>query len=297
MFLFETNTFKILYTGDIRLSVGSYKKMQRLHTTQGTPKVFNNIYLDTTFFDEDYKYFPSQFESFEEIFRISNKWLKSNSKNIVLLQLPAKYGSEFVFIELAKRTSMPIHVSQDLFDQYKYISEIDKSVTLDASVTRIHACQYNKSCEDYHEGSNKFKLLIKPSAMFWKNWQKDKPISNINENCVRVCYSSHASFQELQDFLNYFQPKTFTPCVVLQKYEFVDLVNKVMFEISNRQTKENKMDLYKGGQENIKKEIYVINKIIKRKFTQVPNPEDRNNACLKKHNFDSELWDESDLIE
>lgn len=270
MFIFETSKINILYTGDIRLSVGAYKKMKRLHRANGYPKVFDNIYLDTTFLDYSYKYFPSQFDSFKEIYHTAIKWLELNSNNIILLHLPARYGSEYVFIELAKRLNMPVHVSTEVFESYKYLSEIDKAVTLDLSATKIHACEYNKSCEAYHSGNNKFKLVIKPTAMFWRGLKKCGSILWRQGNSVRVCYSSHASYDELVDMLYYFKPKIFTPCVVLKNSEFSNVVNKIMHQIQCG-PKEEIQNQFVIKDSCIKKDVYVLKRLLKRKATQTQN--------------------------
>ena len=57
------------------------------------------------------------------------------------LPVPANYGSETVFVAVAKRLGMKIYVSSDAYDIYKNIAEIQGAVTDDPRCTRIHACR------------------------------------------------------------------------------------------------------------------------------------------------------------
>jgi hypothetical protein len=57
------------------------------------------------------------------------------------LPVPANYGSETVFVAVAKRLGMKICVSSDAYSIYKNIAEIREAVTDDQRCTRIHACR------------------------------------------------------------------------------------------------------------------------------------------------------------
>jgi len=57
------------------------------------------------------------------------------------LPVPANYGSEGVFTDVAKRLGMKICVSSDAYNVYKNIAEIQEAVTDDPRCTRIHACR------------------------------------------------------------------------------------------------------------------------------------------------------------
>jgi hypothetical protein len=45
-----------------------------------------------------------------------------------------------VFVEVAKRLRMKVHVKDAAYNVYKNIAEIREAVTDDPSCTRIHAC-------------------------------------------------------------------------------------------------------------------------------------------------------------
>ena len=53
----------------------------------------------------------------------------------------ANYGSEAVFIAVAKRLGMKVCVSNNAYNIYKNIPEIEEAVTDDPRCTRIHACR------------------------------------------------------------------------------------------------------------------------------------------------------------
>lgn len=55
--------------------------------------------------------------------------------------VPANYGSEALFIAVAKRLGMKIHVKDAAYNVYKNIAEIKDAVTDDPLCTKIHACQ------------------------------------------------------------------------------------------------------------------------------------------------------------
>lgn len=57
------------------------------------------------------------------------------------LPIPANYGSEAVFIAVAKRLGMKICVNYDAYKIYQNIAEIQEAVTVDPRSTRIHACR------------------------------------------------------------------------------------------------------------------------------------------------------------
>jgi hypothetical protein len=57
------------------------------------------------------------------------------------LPIPANYGSEAVFIAVAKHLGMKICVSYGAYEIYKNIAEIQEAVTADPRRTRIHACR------------------------------------------------------------------------------------------------------------------------------------------------------------
>lgn len=166
MFYFEGNATRVLYTGDFRLS------SQKNFTTQSSGIRPTIVYLDSTFLDEDYSYFPSREESTARVINLCTEWLAADQRNIVSLWLPANCDSS----------------------------------------TRIHACtgtvrsNRNLSCEKLcNEDSLSFVRTIRPSALRWRGLQPTERFWKESNNLFYVCYSAHSSCNELGAFLAHFQ--------------------------------------------------------------------------------------------
>ncbi|KXJ69156.1 protein artemis-like [Aedes albopictus] len=210
MFLFQTNHHKVLYTGDFRLSPKDLRNILPLRNL--SPDV---IYLDTTFFLPQYRYLPPQSGSLSKLTELCQEWLSLNPQNVVSLKLPALYGSEFLFIELSRRLRHKIHVKREELQSYRFLTSLDDAVTAgDPAGTRIHAClgthsapKGNLPCQPTLDG--KYIRVIRPSALRWRGLNPSDPICRRLRNDreeFSVCYSNHASYGELEDFLRYLRP-------------------------------------------------------------------------------------------
>ncbi|XP_026826260.1 protein artemis isoform X3 [Ooceraea biroi] len=246
MFLFEKrDSGSILYTGDFRINPLDYKKIGPLHFYEGDKKLRKEItamYLDTTFFTPDYASLPTRKESVDVMCKAVTEWLNENSRNVVILECSALYGSEFLYMELSKSLNMCIHVKDRVYKSYCCIPDLACHITNDASSTRVHACM-NKmdrkglACD--HNVSQENILTIVPSTLKWrgKNASVIKEWDNARENTLNVCYSMHASFDELKAFIQYFRPKGLYPCVNPIGIELNDIPNfihQVQNEISKK---------------------------------------------------------------
>ncbi|XP_055586861.1 protein artemis-like isoform X2 [Uranotaenia lowii] len=209
MFLFTTEGNKtILYTGDFRISYKDLRNMIPLRNL-----TLETVYLDSTFLSEHYQYFPSQKESLNAILELVEEWLAKDSRNVISFKLPALYGCEYLFLEIARKLKEKIHVKFSELQQYRFLASLDDTVTADEKQTRIHAClgtKFGFKLPCLGEVEEKFIRLIRPSALRWRNlkiadpfWRK---MSKKRED-YSVCYSNHASFDELIDFLHYLKPK------------------------------------------------------------------------------------------
>ncbi|XP_053698408.1 protein artemis-like [Sabethes cyaneus] len=215
MLLFENQAHQqILYTGDFRLSPKDLRNIVPLRTVH-----LDAVYLDTTFFNRSFSYFPSQSESLAKISSLATEWLARDERNVVAFKLPALYGSEFLFVELYRRLKQKIHVRPEELQQYRYLVSLDDCVTANGKAARIHACQGTNpirtggwtcsSAKEEHDDSRHVRV-IRPSALRWRNLTEGKPfcrrLSESSED-YGVCYSNHASYSELEDFLRYLRPK------------------------------------------------------------------------------------------
>ncbi|KAF2898502.1 hypothetical protein ILUMI_07673 [Ignelater luminosus] len=212
MFLFESEK-TVLYSGDYRVRVSDLKKYCALYSL-GRLKTIDKLYLDTTFCKKSFSKLPLRQESLENIYKIVEEWIKLSKKHIVEIALSARYGSEYLFLELAKHFDMPIHVSSETYSTYKYIPEMDKAVTVKGTETQIHAgCggSMKRSCAQ----DNSLIRVIIPSTLWWENYNFSKGSMIVTEKGeYRVCYSCHASYEEIKDFVLFLQPKSIEPCVV-----------------------------------------------------------------------------------
>uniref|UniRef100_A0A8D8NRU3 Protein artemis n=1 Tax=Culex pipiens TaxID=7175 RepID=A0A8D8NRU3_CULPI len=236
MFLFETERDRnILYTGDFRLSPKDLRSLLPLQSI-----TLHVLYLDTTFFNRTYTYFPSQSESLAKIVQLTKEWLERDPRNVISFRLPALYGSEFLFIELARQLQQRIHVNAQEAQQYRYLASLDDAIT-SADGSRIHAClrtsnaNYRKlPCQP--ELDPKYVRVLRPSALRWRNLKQGESYCwrlRKNEEEFGICYSNHASCGELEDFLRYLKPEEVRFNVVPKEEAAVEMA-KLVEEICPR---------------------------------------------------------------
>lgn len=267
MFIFETTNHRILYTGDFRVILKDLKNLKSFKSLSGVLN-FDALYFDSTFFYQHYFHFPSQVESAEEICKLIQEWISKGSSYLVSLKTPARYGYEYLFIEIARIMKMRIHVDNSEFKKYCYIPEMDNCVTNDGSSTQIHACfdylsnnHKNLKCRKIDDSN--YLRVIRPSAMIWKNWDKTKNIvHSLNDEIYRVCYSNHASYKEIVDMILYLKPKKIEmnvlPSTDSEKLSMQNCILKLMSEY-NSSGLSNTLDSFKSNLtfnfENIKSNI------------------------------------------
>ncbi|XP_053663680.1 protein artemis-like [Anopheles marshallii] len=206
MFYFETKTVRLLYTGDFRHSSDSMAVIKQDHIR---PEI---VYLDTTFLDRDYMYFPTRQQSMSRIIALCTQWLEADQRNIVSLWPPATYGSEELFHQLYTHLHHRIHIYASQRATYNHFETLKDVFTDDPVGARVHACngktmQGEMPCRKENENA-KYLLTIRPSARKWRNLQRDEPFwLEGRKNLWFVCYSSHASSTELVEFLRGLQPE------------------------------------------------------------------------------------------
>lgn len=209
----------------------------------GSPIVIDKMYIDSTFFSKNYLHFPEQFCSTKRVCDIIEEWLSESANHIISLKVPARYGYEYLLINIAKRTKQKIHINDSELVKYKYIPELDHIFTSTTSQSRIHACfdYLNKngkylSCNPQLD--QKLIRVIKPTAMIWKDWQINTDFVQRESNeQFRICYSNHSSYTEISDFLKYLKPKSVEFNVVpkdqFKQKEMLDELNKIMKSVDD----------------------------------------------------------------
>ena len=264
MFLFETGEDQtkknILYTGDFRWENYSFEGIQALHDSEGNTIPIHEMYLDTTFCSLNYKEFPTRLEAIQRIWEIVHSWIRKNgmyrrkrAKHVVLFHLPAQFGSEAILKYIYEQSSnkWKIHVSQGKFNEYLCIEDLGECTSSNSDEAQwIHACSWNKSfsgsksINDRIESSSTipcqegpFEVCqIRPSAMYFKTSRlertEDKVVKCVGGQSYRVCYSSHSSLTELQDFVNYFKPNLIFPCALPKGMTHQDVLKLLSSDIT-----------------------------------------------------------------
>ena len=264
MFLFEIGEDQtkknILYTGDFRMENQSLEGIQSLHDASGNALLIDEMYLDTTFCSLNYKEFPPRVEAIQRIWEIVHSWVRKNgmyrhkrAKHVVLFHLPAQFGSEAILRYIYEQSSnkWKIHVSQGKFDEYLCIEDLGECTNSNPEEAQwIHACSWhnftsgNKSNCSREESSRMipcqegpFEVCqIRPSAMYFKTSRlervDDKVVKCVGGQSYRVCYSSHSSLTELQEFVNYFRPKLIFPCALPKGMTHQDVLKLLSSDIA-----------------------------------------------------------------
>ncbi|XP_014477284.1 PREDICTED: protein artemis [Dinoponera quadriceps] len=249
MFLFERADKSILYTGDFRINSSDFAKIAPLHLHGGfkkpSPRKLTKVYLDTTFLDPDFATFPTRKDSISVMCDVIANWLATGPRNIVILECSANYGPEFLFMELSRFFSKPIHVKRNVYNNYCRIPDLSCHITNDPS-TPIHACmskreaRWGLKCRP--DVLKKHTLTVVPSTCKWKG--KDTSVigtwDDVRERTFNLCFSMHSSFEELKAFVQYFKPDEIFPCVCpkhLERYIY-DLLEEI-----KRKPEEEKKDV------------------------------------------------------
>ncbi|XP_055911819.1 protein artemis-like [Eupeodes corollae] len=203
MFIFETAAQTVLYTGDFRVLRSHFHQYDFIKM-----KTIDTVYLDSTFLSEIFNEFPTQRESISEICSLIREWLDKHSENKILIEMPAQYGVEFLFIAIEQELNQKIFVDEKQWQKYIYLPAMDNCISPDIQECRI-LTKFKGFQEKKCEYSANRLRVIKPSAMFWKNWKRGQPIvmQMGDRNEYRVAYSNHCSCLELKEFLEFVQPK------------------------------------------------------------------------------------------
>ncbi|XP_072181650.1 protein artemis-like [Diadema setosum] len=209
MFLFEGEQGSVLYTGDFRLAKGEVARLEPLHSGSRVKDV-KSVYLDTTFCVPEALHIPSREASKDALLGLVERQITRSPGHMVKLACKAKYGYEFLFVEMSKTFHQKVHVSEGVMKQYERVPELARHLTTDGSSTQIHACRYS-SCS--LESASDV-MLVQPSTMwFTSNARPDDVVRKVG-NRYRLCFSFHSSYSEVRDFLGYIRPKYVYPNVV-----------------------------------------------------------------------------------
>lgn len=162
------------------------------------------MYLDSSFLKKCYPEFPTQTESIKKICDLITEWTSISPQHKVIIRIPAQYGSEFLFMEIGRKLKQKIYVANEQLEKYIFFPDMDQCISSDLKECNIFSLQKH---EKTMFGSFHYRI-IQPSALFWKNWTRGQPIcKEEHKNTIRVAYSSHSSYTELKDFIEFVKPK------------------------------------------------------------------------------------------
>ena len=241
MFLIIGDAGTVLYTGDFRYHVGDTKRLRSLFAPSGDRLYsIRSVYVDTTFCTSAAIHIPSRQDCLKIITETVENWLKRNagrsSQQIVHVFSRSSYGYEYLMIALAKHFRCRIHVNEQQFNKCRSVPSIANHLTTNASATQIHFCQ-QKAISSIDEDLSLCKraklfnkselpcrnelsvlpnvLQIIPSVMYFTkgNVTPGDMLVSETDTVLRVCYSSHSSYEEIVDFLRELCPEFIYPNV------------------------------------------------------------------------------------
>ncbi|KAH9367044.1 hypothetical protein HPB48_021922 [Haemaphysalis longicornis] len=201
MFLFEGKRGTVLYTGDFRFAVGHASTVLPFHDgPDGKVKSIRAAYVDTTLCHPDAAYVPSREDSEEALISFFEPKLQSGIS--LRLNLPgAKLGYETLFESLSRAFGVKVHVSRGQMSRYEGVEDVAEFLTTDPSGTPIHAnclCPLRSKC-----------VIVKPSAMWFAHRVgPTRLIERVSGDFYRLCYSTHASLEEVRDLVRYLKPRS-----------------------------------------------------------------------------------------
>ena len=240
MFLIKGNEGAVLYTGDFRFQVGQTVRLTSLFSrTKGYTlrTSIKSVYVDTTFCVPEAFSIPTCQECLKLITETIQNWVSRTNKYLVHIFSRSSYGYEFLMNELASRFKCQIHVTEKQYQKYRFVPAILRVLTTDPNSTKIHFCQLGviSNVEEDLElckQRSKFNrtelpclkdlrhapaiLQIIPSVMFFARGDKVTPSQMSyceSETVLRLCYSSHSSYEEIIDFLRAIKPENIFPNV------------------------------------------------------------------------------------
>ena len=243
MFLIEGSRGTILYTGDFRLHVGDTKRIRTLFSEcSHRLHEIRSVYVDTTFAIPEAFRIPSRKESMEIILELAEKWFAAGStgpQKVVHVFSRTNYGYEFLMKALATHFSTKIHATNSQIDRYKHVESVKNILTSDPSV-KIHFCRsvmdkkLMPCLKSFGEKPNVLQII--PSVMFFTKKYRVRPADLLvseDETTMRVCYSTHSSFEEVVDFLKEIQPSHIFANVIPNSNNFttLDQVNQMLSKL------------------------------------------------------------------
>lgn len=205
MFYFQSEQTNVLYTGDFRWKASDLKQLKILETVK---EDLQAIYVDSTFLLPEFQEFPQQKESVAAVVTVVKEWINASHLNRVFLEIPARFGSEYLLLELYKRLKLDMHLcSVDQGCLLPFIPEMRHFIVpqMNNSVAVVVGMRNTALNPRFHWRT------IRPSAMYWSKWKRGDSVvkrDELRKELFRICYSSHSSCSEIMALLELLQPRT-----------------------------------------------------------------------------------------
>lgn len=118
------------------------------------------------------------------------------------LLVSARIGYEHLLMEIYKQLNQKVYIEESADMGFSFISELSRCICSNEMSSRI-----SLRLKGNREENKPNVLNIKISAMFWADWKKgDEIVLREDKSNIRICYSTHSSFSEIQDLLSYLKP-------------------------------------------------------------------------------------------
>ncbi|VDM95712.1 unnamed protein product [Onchocerca ochengi] len=236
MILFEFHGgFKLLYTGDYRLSKDDWIACDVLKDpfTNSGFKRLDALYFDSTFCRRGAEIIPTLKQSCALCVKMVREWLEKDSNNKVLIWC-GRFGHELLLKAIWDELHIKCHVTVMKYRIYSKIDFLADCITPVAQGTRVHACTTKPSVteEIFHVNNQRvvakrkdsinFKQkmstcwqcrpdhsnvrVIKPSAIWFLKRNEKNALGYENNRFCRLLYSGHSSLAEIEDAFSLLRP-------------------------------------------------------------------------------------------
>lgn len=225
MFSFVYEDKWILHTGDFRIEEDCSEIIKKVRTKVNLKNKKPIVYLDSTFFYESFKSFPTEKQSVDTFITRINDILTETQQKVLII-LPANTGYEFLIREIYEKCSIISDPNMKVYvttTNNFMLSEVNEWVTTEDNQSKIHLIS-NAKFKDISENNINMKnyylenfIIFKPTAWVRENLANyPDEIAMIENNewgvpIHKICYSHHCSYEELTKFLSFLQPKKIYP--------------------------------------------------------------------------------------
>ncbi|KAI8840007.1 beta-lactamase-like protein [Chytriomyces cf. hyalinus JEL632] len=245
MFLFEYQSSRVLYTGDLRSDAALIhdltKTTDAFSSTFGSNKRIDTLYMDTTFCDPRLANFPSKQQSIQALLSAISKRPKTTRFSFQFLSL----GHEEIIAALSRTFDTQIHVSKEQYELYKSFStlesltppDIDMMPFINCSTDDFSKARFHMRCDCWKRDSAMVRvkatsmgplvmvpnrqsnnLRIRMGAAFTETaFGSSDESMLICENAalfIHVFYSMHSSYMELRNLVSVLEPASVHACVL-----------------------------------------------------------------------------------